>query len=261
MLPQARASGRESFRGRRARARTLPPTFYILCQGVLNLAAVQVAFVGTSQVRLGQKSEVTCRIPRYLFYPDVHRSLAALSSLAIVPEAESSGLPTFAQLPFPSRITLPCRVLSSSSSYHHSPDRDWFCDARGPYSGASAGSGFGPIGRPRPESAGSNFAPYFLHFVSRCVEFGRGAGRVRRSVSGSTGPEIRGHLPYPPLPLLSCCASLPRCPLLTRLCTPIPAHVSVLPVRPVYASCKGAVHYPQPPALPFFDIGRAALCT
>ena len=260
MLPQARASGRESFRGRRARARTLPPTFYILCQGVLNLAAVQVAFVGTSQVRLGQKSEVTCRIPRYLFYPDVHRSLAALSSLAIVPGAESSGLPTFAQLSFPSRITLPCRVLSSASSYHHSPDRDWFCDARGPYSGASAGSGFGPIGRPRPESAGSNFAPYFLHFVSRCVEFGRGAGRVRRSVSGSTGPEIRGHLPSP-LPLLSCCASLPRCPLLTRLCTPIPAHVSVLPVRPVYASCKGAVHYPQPPALPFFDIGRAALCT
>ncbi len=202
-LPQARALGRKAFRGSRVLARTLPPTFFILCQCVLYLAAVQVAFVGASQGRLGQKSEVTCRIPRSLFYPDVHRSLAALSSLAFVPGAESSGLPTFAQLPFPSRITLPCRVLSSASSYHHSPDRDWFCDARGPYSGASAGSGFGPIGRPRPESAGSNFAPYFLHFVSRCVEFGRGAGRVRRSISGSTGPEIRGHLPYPPLPLLS----------------------------------------------------------
>ncbi len=82
------------------------------------------------------------------------------------------------------------------------PDQVCVCDTRecGPHSRASAGSGFGPRG---PESAGSNFAPYYLHFVSRCVEFGRGAGRVRRIGAGSTGSEIRGHLPYPPLPLLS----------------------------------------------------------
>ena len=35
-LPQARASGRESFRGPRVRARTWPPSFCIFWRGVLN---------------------------------------------------------------------------------------------------------------------------------------------------------------------------------------------------------------------------------